>query len=113
MSERNFDRVPGSVVMLREYQATDCAALVDLFRDTVRHVNIKDYSQAQIAVWAPSDIDTEAWGLSFERHYTIVAAVGETIVGFGDIDKTGYLDRLYIHKDYQRQGIASAVCDAL
>ena len=25
----------------------------------------------------------------------------------------GYLDRLYVHKDYQGQGIASALCDAL
>ena len=24
-----------------------------------------------------------------------------------------YLDRLYVHKDYQRRGIASAICDAL
>ena len=40
--------------------------------------------------------------------------VGETIVGFGDIDlTTGYLDRLYVHKDYQRRGVATALCDAL
>lgn len=35
------------------------------------------------------------------------------IVGFGDMDKTGYLDRLYVHKDYQRKGIASKICDEL
>lgn len=35
------------------------------------------------------------------------------IAGFGDIDETGYLDRLYVHKDYQGQGIASAICDCL
>ena len=35
------------------------------------------------------------------------------IVGFGDIDFTGYLDRLYVHKDYQNQGIATAICDEL
>ena len=29
------------------------------------------------------------------------------------MDSTGYLDRLYVHKDYQRKGIASAICDAL
>ena len=28
-------------------------------------------------------------------------------------DETGYLDRLYVHKDYQGQGIASAICDEL
>ena len=35
------------------------------------------------------------------------------IVGFGDITSGGYLDRLYVHKDCQHQGIASALCDAL
>ena len=29
------------------------------------------------------------------------------------MDETGYLDRLYVHKDYQGQGIASAICDEL
>ena len=35
------------------------------------------------------------------RHHTIVAECGNEIVGFGDIDDTGYLDRLYVHKDHQ------------
>ena len=39
--------------------------------------------------------------------------VNGEIVGFGDMDETGYLDRLYVHKDYQGQGVASAICDEL
>ena len=35
------------------------------------------------------------------------------IIGFGDIDDSGYLDRLYIHHDYQRQGVATLLCDNL
>ena len=31
----------------------------------------------------------------------------------GILDESGYLDRLYVHKDYQGQGIASAICDEL
>lgn len=42
-----------------------------------------------------------------------MAVEKNAIVGFGDIDETGYLDRLYVHKDYQRQGIASALCERL
>lgn len=45
--------------------------------------------------------------------FHLVAVDNNLIVGFGDIDKTGYLDRLYIHSDYQRQGIAAAICDQL
>lgn len=29
------------------------------------------------------------------------------------MDAAGYLDRLYVHKDYQKKGIASALCDRL
>lgn len=39
--------------------------------------------------------------------------MAEKIVGFGDIDKTGYLDRLYVHKDYQRKKIATYLCNQL
>lgn len=35
------------------------------------------------------------------------------MVGFGDMDETGYLDRLYVHHAYQHQGIASALCREL
>lgn len=35
------------------------------------------------------------------------------IIGFGDIDETGYLDKLYVHKDYQRQGVATAICNCM
>ena len=35
------------------------------------------------------------------------------IAGFGDMDRTGYLDRLYVHWEEQRKGIASALCDRL
>ena len=55
----------------------------------------------------------QAWAKSFRAHRTIIAVVNGEIVGFGDMDETGYLDRLYVHKDYQGQGIASAICDEL
>ena len=35
------------------------------------------------------------------------------MVGFGDIDATGYLDHLFVHRGHQRRGIASALCDRL
>ena len=40
-------------------------------------------------------------------------AAGEIVIGFADMDRSGYLDRLYVHKDHQRQGVASALCDRL
>lgn len=98
---------------LREYNSSDCKYIYKLFYNTVHSVNAKDYSQRQLDVWATGCADLERWNREFLEHYTVVAVENGVIVGFGDIDKAGYLDRLYVHKDYQRQGIASAICDRL
>ena len=98
---------------LRDYTKTDCAELADLFYDTVHTVNAKDYTQEQLDAWATGKVNLEAWNESFQAHHTVVAEMDGKIVGFGDIDETGYLDRLYVHKDYQRRGVAAAICDAL
>ncbi len=98
---------------IREYNTSDCKYLAELFYQTVHNVNAKDYSKEQLDVWANGNVDLNEWDKSFLEHYTIVAVKNKIIVGFGDIDRTGYLDRLYVHKDFQRQGIASAICDKL
>ena len=84
-----------------------------MFYHTVHTVNAKDYTKEQLDVWATGQVDLEKWNRSFQEHFTIVAVENGEIAGFGDIDETGYLDRLYVHKDYQGQGIASAICDCL
>ena len=53
------------------------------------------------------------WNQSLQEHFSIVAVADDIIVGFGDIDQTGYLDRLFVHSGYQRKGIATAICDRL
>lgn len=100
-------------MILRKYAKTDCVELAELFYDTVHTVNAKDYTQEQLDAWATGKVNLEAWNESFQAHHTVVAEMDGKIVGFGDIDETGYLDRLYVHKDYQRRGVAAAICDAL
>ncbi|MGN0339054.1 MAG: GNAT family N-acetyltransferase [Lachnospira sp.] len=98
---------------LRMYNTSDCEFLAELFYQTVHNVNAKDYTKEQLDVWATGNENLDEWDKTFLEHFTIVAIKNDNIVGFGDIDETGYLDRLFVHKDYQRQGIASAICDEL
>lgn len=98
---------------IRMYRQSDCKILAELFYHTVHTVNAGDYTEEQLNVWATGEVDLEKWNQSLQEHFSVVAVDHSTIVGFGDIDKTGYLDRLYIHKDYQRKGIAAALCDRL
>ncbi len=100
-------------MLIREYTTSDCGRLAELFYETVHSVNAQDYTKEQLTVWATGDVDLSVWDKSFLEHKTLVAVKKDVIVGFGDIDNTGYLDRLFVHKDYQRQGIATALCDKL
>lgn len=100
-------------MILREYQPSDLKEILELFYHTVHSVNAKDYTPQQLDAWTGGTASFEAWNTSLLEHKTFVAAEGGIIIGFGDIDKKGYLDRLYIHKDFQRRGIASTICDAL
>ena len=100
-------------MIIRKYLPSDCKYLTELFYNTVHSINAKDYTDEQLNVWATGIVDIEEWNRSLSEHYTLVAISEDIIVGFGDIDKTGYLDRLYVHKNYQNQGIASAICDKL
>jgi len=100
-------------MLLRKYKPSDCKILAELFYNTVHIINAKDYSEEQINAWANGNIDLSKWNNSFLEHYTIVVEIDGIIVGFGDIDKTGYLDRLYIHHNFQHKRIATAICNEL
>lgn len=103
-------------MILRKYKSDDCLKLLKLFYDTVRTVNKKDYNDEQLSVWAPDNYVEEkynTWQKSLSENFTIIAEKNEEIVGFGDIEKNGYLNRLFVHKDYQHRRIASSIVNEL
>ena len=103
----------GDEMQLRKYRTSDCEHLAELFYQTVHSINIKDYTKEQLDVWATGTVDLKEWDKSFLKHRTVVAVENNEILGFGDIDSSGYLDRLFVHKDHQGEGIASAICNEL
>ncbi len=100
-------------MLIRKYKSADVSEMARLFYETVHAINIRDYTQEQLNQWASGGIDLEKWSESFLEHLTYVAIENNIIVGFGDIDKSGYLDRLFVHKEFQGRGIATAICDKL
>lgn len=98
---------------LRNYQSADLPEMAALFYDTVHSVNARDYSPQQLDAWATGTVDMAAWDRSFRTHDSWVMERSGRIIGFADMDDAGYLDRLYVHKDFQGQGVATALCDLL
>ena len=98
---------------LRRYRTEDLPALSRLFGETVRRVNIRDYTPAQAEAWAAGEADLLTRDDWFRRLYTLVAEIDGQIAGYGNVDGTGYLDHLFVRWDCQGRGVATALCDAL
>lgn len=98
---------------IRKFHPNDTAEIINLFHDTVHHVNKKDYGQEQLDVWAPQQIDENKWRSSLSNSYTVVIENNDIIIGFGNMEDTGYFDCLYVHKDYQHNGVATAIANEL
>lgn len=101
---------------IRAFQSSDINQMVSLFYETVHAVNVRDYTKEQLNAWAPKeemDAKLIKWKDSFVRNITYIAETNEEIVGFGDMTRNGYLDRLFVHKYFQGQGIATALINKL
>ncbi|AIC93392.1 GNAT family N-acetyltransferase [Shouchella lehensis] len=98
------------------FHENDTEEVVSLFYETVHSVNARDYSREQVEAWAALEDISERinlWKRSLNENLTFVVKVNDRIVGFADLTFKGYLNRLFVHKEYQRQGIASLLVDKL
>ena len=86
----------------------------ELFQNTVLAVNSKDYSQAEVEDWASCGDDLSNIEEMIKTHYFIVAVNQQSeIVGFSSITPQGYLHSMFVHKDFQGEGIATMLLNEI
>ena len=90
---------------MRAYRKEDGRALLELFRRTVRQINVADYSAEQVAAWASEDTDVGEWSKRLEGSFTVVTDCDGTLVGFASLTAEGRVDHAYVAADRQRQGV--------
>lgn len=98
---------------LRKAEQIDLKQILELFKDTVTNVNSKDYNPQQLDAWKSGAEDKARWLKKIADQCFVVAENDSEITGFGSITKEGYLDTLFVHKDHQHEGIATALVEAL
>ena len=91
---------------IKRFDGADLADVVDLFRDTVRTINLADYTPEQVKVWAPDEIDQERWLARLNDNYSITMMEGESLRGFAELHGGSHVHMMFVHKDFQRRGIA-------
>lgn len=96
-------------IKIRLAKLEDGEQIGQLIFDTVHTINRKDYSQKQVEAWAPDCFIFS----KYEESDAYVAELDGVIIGFGNITSVGYVNRFYIHKNFQRLGIGSLLLRAL
>ncbi len=101
---------------IRKAEEKDVEGISELYYGTVRSINSKDYSEKEIEVWSSSAFNFERWKKNIAEQYFLVAEEEEEdnlIIGFSSITPEGYLDFMYVHKDFQRRGVASGLLSGI
>lgn len=99
---------------IREASAEDLSAMNNLYKDTILTINRRDYTQDEVEDWASCGNDLTCWEqLIKEQHYIVAVDDDKVIIGFGSVNTIGYMHTLFVHKDFQRQRIASLLYEHL
>jgi putative acetyltransferase len=101
------------MIEIRLFEAQDAAQIAQLFHETVREINVRDYSSSQVSAWAPDDIYFRNWVEVCSGRFTYVADDEGAIAGFGELESNGHIDCFYCHKNYQRCGVGRQIYQAI
>ncbi|MDD3627448.1 MAG: GNAT family N-acetyltransferase [bacterium] len=100
----------------KKFSKKDIHQIINLFIQTVWNINSKDYSRKQLEKWAPQEYDkydVNEWIKRFSESKCFIVKKGKDIIGFGNVKQGGFLDMLYIHKDFIRKGIGKLILNAI
>lgn len=93
---------------VRPLEEKDAPEMQELFQSTVLNVNLRDYTQEEVADWASCGNSLAHWvKLLNEHRFTGVFNDKGSLVGFSSMNSTGYLHSMFVHKDWQGRGIAT------
>jgi putative acetyltransferase len=94
-------------ILIRTSTLSDLPELQQMFVDSISTICKNDYSPHQIKAWISSIENPQRWKDKINSQYFLIAGLDNKIVGFSSLEENNYLDFLYVHRDYQRQGIAN------
>jgi putative acetyltransferase len=95
------------LIEIRPYRASDLDEVIELFVRSVREIASMDYTQPQIKAWAK--VDRAEWEQARMSRPTWVAIEDGQVAGFIDLQPNGLIDMLFVHPEFQRQGVATAL----
>ncbi len=97
------------MIEIRNYTANDTEQLWNIFYNTIRQINSRDYTKAQVEAWASDSVDPDLWRERMEGINPFIAEFDGVIAGYTDLQPSGLIDHFFCHHKYQRKGVGSAL----
>ena len=99
--------------IIRDWTEADTEALAEIFRRSVRETASRDYRPAQIEAWAAAPGEVSVWNERMRNRVVFVAEHERKPIGFIQYEPPDHIDMTYVHPQWQRRGVASALLAAL
>ena len=110
MKTSHRNQAVSPAITFRPATTADIPELKSLFCNTVLTVNARDYTTEEVADWASCGDRPGRWEkLLASLHFIAVCDAEGRIIGFTSIRNDGYLHSMFVHKDHQGEGIATAL----
>jgi GNAT superfamily N-acetyltransferase len=100
-------------ITTRRYQLGEEKILQEIYSESTRRLNSKDYTPEQIERWVEKHADPEEWVLRLKGTNPFVVAVAGTPVAFGELEANGHIDFFYCHPDHVGQGAGALLFKAI
>lgn len=92
-------------VTIRDFSPGDERALWVVFHSAVHQTAAARYTIEQRRAWAPEQPDWSRWSARLRDLRPYVVEHDGMIVGYGDLQPSGYIDHFYVHGDHARTGV--------
>ena len=92
---------------IRRHKEGEESALFDVYHSAVHLIASRDYTPEQIQAWAPADLDPVLWKTTIHNINPFVAELNGSIVGYADLQSSGYIDHFFVSGRHPRQGVGS------
>lgn len=94
---------------IRDMKAGEEPLLWQVFHSSVHELASRYYTHAQVQAWSPGDLDPDFWARRMASIRPYVAVADGRIVGYTDLQPSGYIDHFFVAGAVPRRGIGTAL----
>lgn len=97
---------------IRKFKENDINEVYNLFIETIKSVNSRQYNETQINKWIGTNNNYDKLLNKLNKSISYVAVKDNIIIGFANLNKNE-LDHLYVKKEYLKIGVGRNLLNIL